>query len=399
MAPIFCSLAHTGMNATSNGKLTPCCATAYGYIAENKKDKPLLEKLNHVNLIRVRAQLKTGVWPVECSSCKHAEKLGVSSLRTIFNQYRTDRGLAENTVITMKPSDVYSVHVSVGNKCNSKCMTCNPGSSNLWQDEWKTVWNMKDITNTSDSILDNPKFVDELVNDFTNIKKITFLGGEPTINDNHLSYLQKLIENGRSADIDLGYVTNLTGIDDSLLEVWDKFRNIDLNISIDAYGSKNDYIRYPIKWSKVEANLRKFLDWASKDRISIGLSLTPSVFNCNHLDEVYDFWYKLLSEYDLPMHYGIALNKITYPMYTSMRITSLEYRKQGIDKLEQIKTGLPLEFHDSIDYAIAMLNEPVLDSDVIDTGKHFIEQSDLYRNRSVKDYIPELYNELWNKNT
>lgn len=398
MAPIFCSLSHTGINATSNGKLTPCCATAYGYVAENKTDKPLIEKLNHVNLIRVRAQLKSGVWPNECSSCKHAEKLGVSSLRTIFNQYRIDRGLSENTAITMKPSDVYSIHVSVGNKCNSKCMTCNPGSSNLWQDEWKTVWSMKDITNTSDSILDNPKLVDELVNDFTNIKKITFLGGEPTINDNHLSYLEKLIENGRSTDIDLGYVTNLTGIDDSLLEVWDKFRNIDLNISIDAYGSKNDYIRYPIKWSKVESNLRKFLDWTSKDRISIGLSLTPSVFNCNHLDEVYDFWYKLLSEYDLPMHYGIALNKITYPMYTSMRITSLEYRKQGIDKLEQIKTRLPLEFYNSIDYAIAMLHEPVLDNDIIDTGKHFIEQSDLYRNRSVKDYIPELYDELWKRN-
>ncbi len=397
MTPIFCSLVHTGVNATSNGKLTPCCATAYGYVAENKTDKSLIEKLNHVNLIRVRAQLKTGIWPSECSSCKQSERLSGSSLRTVFNQYRSDRGLTEDMVITMKPADVYSIHVSVGNKCNSKCMTCNPGSSNLWQDEWKTVWDMKDITNTSDSILDNPKLIDELVSDFTNIKKITFLGGEPTINDNHLSYLHKLVENGRSTNIDLGYVTNLTGIDDSLLEVWDKFRNIDLNISIDAYGSKNDYIRYPIKWSKVEANLRKFLDWTSKDRISIGLSLTPSVFNCNHLDEVYDFWYKLLSEYDLPMHYGIALNKITYPMYTSMRITSLEYRKQGIDKLEQIKTKLPVESYSSIDYAIAMLNEPVLDIDVVDAGKHFIEQSDLYRKRSVKDYIPELYDELWKR--
>jgi hypothetical protein len=221
------------------------------------------------------------------------------------------------------------------------------------------------------------------------------LGGEPTINNNHLAYLHRLIAKGRSDGIDLGYVTNLTGIDDSLLEVWSNFRNIDLNISLDAYGEKNDYIRYPIRWTKVESNLRKFLDWASKDKVSIGLSLTPSVFNCIHLDEVYAFWHKLLVEYNLPMSYGVALNKITYPMYTSMRITTLEYRQQGIVKLLSVRQQLPIEFHNSIDYAIEMLNEPILDNDIIETGKRFIEQSDRYRNKNIKYYIPELYDELW----
>jgi len=398
MDPIFCSLAHTGFNATSSGTATPCCAIAHKYIPERRSRKPLIEKLNHINLIRVRAQLKAGLWPSECSTCKKSEAANLGSLRTVFNQYRLDRGLDTNLTGTVTPADIYSLHVSVGNKCNSKCMTCNPGSSNLWQDEWKTVWNINQITNNSDSILDNPLAIDELITDFVNLKKITFLGGEPTINDNHLIYLNKLIENNRSTDIDLGYVTNLTGIDDSLLDVWSKFRNIDLNISIDAYGAKNDYIRYPIKWQKVESNLRKFLDWASKDKISIGLSLTPSAFNCIHLDEVYEFWYSLLAEYNLPMYYGIALNKITYPMYTSMRITSLSYRNTGITKLENIKKKLPLESHRSIDYCIEMLNEPMLDTETIETGKHFIQKSDLYRKRNLRDYVPELYDELWKRN-
>ena len=97
------------------------------------------------------------------------------------------------------------------------------------------------------------------------------------------------------------------------------------------------------------------------------------------------------------MTYGVALNKITYPMHTSMRITSLEYRKQGIDKLVKLKETIAPEFFNSIDYAIQMLNEPVLDTDTINTGKHFIEQSDMYRNKHVKEAIPELYNELWQK--
>lgn len=390
---LHCSLVHSGMNAISNGSITPCCAIASGYIAELKNSKTLAQKLNHGNMIRVRSQLKAGIWPSECSSCKKAEELNVASLRTVFNSYYSDRELTFNSQAVINPEDVYSLHVSVGNKCNSKCLTCNPGSSNLWQDEWKTIWNMQSITNNSDSILDNPTLVDELLDQFVNLKKITFLGGEPTINDNHIKYLERLIDLGRNDSIDLGYVTNLTGIDDRLLDIWSKFRKIELNVSMDAYGEKNDYIRYPIKWNKVESNLRKFLDWASSDKISIGLSLTPSAFNCIHLDEVYQYWHDLLREYNLPMYYGIALNKITYPMYTSMRITSVEYRKQGIEKL--LKLNLPHEFKSSIDHAIAMLSEPVLDQDTINTGKSFIEKSDKYRNKNLKDYIPELYEELW----
>ena len=393
---MYCFLAHSGMNAISNGKITPCCAIAR-YTPEEKNSKSLSEKLNHINLIRVRAQLKADIWPSECSSCKQAEQIKTESLRTMFNQYASSRGVDDTMHTTLDPKDVYSVHISVGSKCNSKCMTCNPGSSSLWQDEWKTIWNMKEMISTSDPIIEDPKLVNELITEFTSIKKITFLGGEPTINSNHLDYLNLLIANNRSRDIDLGYVTNLTGIDDSLLDVWSNFRKIDLNISLDAYGEKNDYIRYPIKWTKVESNLRKFLDWASEDKISIGLSLTPSAFNCIHLDEVYQYWYGLLVEYNLPMTYGVALNKITYPMHTSMRITSLEYRKQGIDKLVKLKETIAPEFFNSIDYAIQMLNEPVLDTDTINTGKHFIEQSDMYRNKHVKEAIPELYNELWQK--
>jgi hypothetical protein len=78
-----------------------------------------------------------------------------------------------------------------------------------------------------------------------------------------------------------------------------------------------------------------------------------------------------------------------------MRITTLEYRQQGIVKLLSVRQQLPIEFHNSIDYAIEMLNEPILDNDIIETGKRFIEQSDRYRNKNIKDYVPELYNELW----
>jgi hypothetical protein len=79
-----------------------------------------------------------------------------------------------------------------------------------------------------------------------------------------------------------------------------------------------------------------------------------------------------------------------------MRITTLEYRQQGIVKLLSTRQQLPVEFYNSIDYAIEMLNEPILDSNTIETGKRFIEQSDRYRNKNIKDYVPELYNELWN---
>jgi hypothetical protein len=78
-----------------------------------------------------------------------------------------------------------------------------------------------------------------------------------------------------------------------------------------------------------------------------------------------------------------------------MRITSVEYRQQGVEKLSKLKDTISTEFHPTIDHAIAMLKEPMLDIETINKGKLFIEKSDAYRNKNVKDYIPELYTELW----
>jgi hypothetical protein len=391
---LYCALANAGMNVMSNGILTSCCAISDSYVLDKNKNGSLIERLNQNNMVRVRTQLKNGVWPSECSSCKLSEEISNSSLRTTFNDYLKHRNIVENTNTILKFSDVQTLHLSVGNKCNSKCLTCNPGSSSLWKDEWQSIWNVP-VANTSDSPLENPRLVNELVGGFTDVKKITFLGGEPTINDSHVDYLRKLIINGRSREIDLGYVTNLTGIDDTLLEIWSNFRKISLNVSIDAYGEKNDYIRYPIKWSKIENNLHKFLELTSKDKISLTLSLTPSAFNCIHLDEMFMFWDQLLTQYDLPKYHNVALNKIAFPLYTSMRITSTEYRQTGISKLEKLKDTIAPEFFASIDYAIAMLKEPVLDNKTIQQGREFIEKSDNYRHKYLRDYIPELYNELW----
>lgn len=392
---LYCALANSGMNVLSNGTVTPCCVNS-SFIPDRNKNGSLLERLNHDNMIRIRSQLKNGIWPNECLSCRQSEELINSSLRTDFNEYLRDRDVTENTSLVLKHTDIHTIHLSVGNKCNSKCLTCNPGSSSLWRDEWQTIWNVP-INNTSDSPLENSRLVEELVRGFTDVKKITFLGGEPTINDSHIEYLRRLIANGRSGEIDLGYVTNLTGIDDTLLEIWSNFRKISLNVSIDAYGEKNDYIRYPIKWSKIENNLHRFLELTSKDRVSLTLSLTPSVFNCIHLDEMFVFWDRLLTHYNLPKYHNILLNKIYFPLYTSMRITSTEYRQLGISKLEKLKDTLAPEFYSSLEYAIAMLKEPMLDSSTIQQGREFIEKSDNFRQKYLRDYIPELYNELWSK--
>jgi len=52
-----------------------------------------------------------------------------------------------------------------------------------------------------------------------------------------------LIEQGRSKDITLGYVTNLTGVRDELLELWDQFNMKHITVSIDGVGKVNEYQR------------------------------------------------------------------------------------------------------------------------------------------------------------
>jgi sulfatase maturation enzyme AslB (radical SAM superfamily) len=395
---IYCALTHTGVFTNNNGEALPCCAsrikpTGVKIPTEMPIHLALENRLNAPVIKEIRQKLIDGVWPTECSMCKTNEDIGVKSMRQSFNELISEPDVLK---AELKLEDIKTLHMGVGNKCNSKCMTCEPHSSDQWVPEYEFI-NDRIFTRKYVPILDQSGGVDELVNNLPNLARITFLGGEPTISDKYQDMLNAFVKTGASKNIDLGFVTNLTTVDE-MINDWIQFKSVDISVSIDGFGKINEYIRYPIKWEKTVSNLKSLLEHFDDNTFRVGLSLTPSVYNCLHLDDMIKFWYDITTEFNARQI--ISLNKVTYPISASMRVVPIEYRKLGVTNLLNLKNAINDNFiHSVIDSLIVELEEPELPNRELHIShlKKFITKSDLYRHRTIKDYIPELYDELYTK--
>lgn len=428
--PIYCSLAFGSASINSYGEYIPCCNirvyewgmykdrnTELSNILNQKSPK---DRINAGNLRQLRRQLMKGEWPSVCYNCKEAEDAGVASMRNIWN-----RSLPEEIVPMVEHVDnknIYYLDLTFSTKCNSKCMTCGPALSDFWEEEHTIIWELKDYQKEKyQRICIDDTTAQKIVEDFPNVENISFVGGEPTISEEHIRFLNLLVDSGRSKNIKLNYVTNLTGYNDEMVLLWKNFKSVFVSVSIDGYDKVNDYIRYPIKWSKCEQNVRRFLEMVrdsfnSKDpdktEFSIGLSCTISMFNAIQSIDLFEFWFDTLTEYKtnkstLAEHVGCFVNRVSSPIYTKVGLLSNEYRQRGIDKgknlLDKIDNYIQQNpsnvvnkgIIDSIKLTMSWLeDEEITHPTIHANNKHLIHTSDEFRNRKLQDYIPELYEEL-----
>lgn len=414
--PIYCSLAFSSVSINSYGEYIPCCnirmehfKTYQDYTGKQLFEAEPLERINMPNLKKIRNDLANGIWPLACQNCKSAEDNGVASMRTIWNNELLESEMTEE----MDPLKVKYLDLTFGTKCNSKCMTCNMDLSDFWEEESlvhypKKIRNFKRVSITTDT-------AKKLIETFPNVRRISFIGGEPTISTEHVDFLKMLIERGTSQNISLSYVTNLTGITDELLELWDKFYRIHLSVSIDGFGKVNEYIRYPFKWSKTESILKTILklcqEHTTTHKYTMGLSCTHSIYNAIQAPDLLEYFYDTLKTYNcedgntLLKHCGAFINRVSFPREAMVHNLSNVYRSKGIEKVNRlldkiqkdVDNGIIVErgIIESIKLIGAWLEEPwSMDKDNIVSVLKFIDTSDKFRNRNINDYIPELMTEL-----
>lgn len=399
--PIYCGLAFGSVYMNVSGNYIPCCGIVpdnYDYSVTSKLvNLSPIHKLNSYDLVKFRNTLVRGEWHPACDMCKNAEARGVESMRTTWNKVITDAPITEN----IDPAHVKFLNLSFGNKCNSRCMTCNSASSNQWPEEEKFIWGR--TATPIKPIYDNTTNT-QLIQTFPNVTTINFLGGEPTIAEEHLDFLKLLTKHRDCSVIQLQYVSNLTNLTDELIECWKNFKAIGLTVSIDGYSKVNDYMRYPFKWDKVDSNLHKYLEQTRIDpKFTVNLSCTVSMLNICSVADLIEYYvdsghkYCQLWEGDQKLP-SIMLNKVTFPDYLQSALLPLEYRLQALDRAEHVLKNVRKvtpSVTDSLATLIEWLKEPqIVDSELNQKAKHFIQQSDIFRDRNIEDYIPGLVSQL-----
>jgi len=326
--PLFFSHVHVG---TINEKTYCCVARAPDtpeqdpgetYVKETvsewwHSDKFNSDRKNILSNFKPDAKIK------ECEVCWMQEENNQISYRQqnikeLFDSdvKRKDHHLTqiiENVQATLDnkplPHNPQTFDTKFGNLCNLKCPTCSPYNSSQHLKEVesnKSLYNKLDEKTRKNYLVKEYFGTDKLfdwVNDENwwkdffeisdNLIRIKSTGGEPILNSTFNNFLQKLIEQDKAKNILVEMISNGQTFSKKLKEeVFEKFKETRIILSVDAMGKQYEYIRFPGKWNVLDKNVKMFTFKnpdsikAKITRVKIRFHPTLSILNLLSLGEV-----------------------------------------------------------------------------------------------------------------
>lgn len=235
-------------------------------------------------LQRLRANLRDGIKDPICQQCWTREKNGRWSQRKTYNKYigkiledSWDKNFAKNinlkeSIENIDTANIRSFDLKLGNLCNLKCIMCYPGSSSQIMAEAKLHPALRkfysDDLNADFTYAEGKPFKRWCDKFLKNSLHIKFTGGEPFMNPYLLDTLHSIPDTQKKKCI-LHFTTNLTKVNQEILKIFDKFKEIWLSVSVEGIGDLLAYARYGHQWDNLEKNLSTVM---GKKNVHVGVS-------------------------------------------------------------------------------------------------------------------------------
>ena len=274
MNNLFCPYPYTnlyyrGRNHPKGHRVKVCC-DAVEDITANSLEQAIQGRHTHPYWQQLKDTFNKNEWPTACRKCKvQEEKQQTSHRQMAIKTYEETFGQLDSEELIFeklgKASPVISLDVRPNNKCNLMCRMCTPVDSSLIAEhagESQTLVELYGERDIADG-LEPPTFTvppKELLKDVINIR---MLGGEPTLDENCLALMDRMIELGKGPEVHISITTNGTNARKSFLERIKHF-NTNLRFSIDGYGPDYEYVRTYGNWKKLTNNIDRLAPHAAR---------------------------------------------------------------------------------------------------------------------------------------
>jgi uncharacterized Fe-S cluster-containing radical SAM superfamily protein len=225
----------------------------------------------------------------ECSKCWSAEARGGNSMRTSSNykfaNYVIDGSLPKEQILDVR---LEYLELGFSNTCNMACRICGSEQSS----KWASIETENGITPDSDRYY-TVNMADFDV-DLSHLRMIKIVGGEPLLAKEHTEFIIKLLKNHNNLDkLEIAYHTNGTTIPNKIvLDFWKKLKGVEIVISVDGFGSMNDFLRpSQIKWDTISKNVEFYIGLANSEEYNMFITTHTVVsrFNVMQLKELNDW--------------------------------------------------------------------------------------------------------------
>lgn len=286
----FCSAPWSTIYIEPSGAVGPCCiiqrpADTYG----NLNESSFTDIVNGEKLKSFRKKFLNNERPPECNTCwKHEENENHESLRGMFNRVYFEPEFINDTSSNgdYENLDIKYWDIRPNNLCNLGCIMCCADLSSGYQQLLIDLDMKADETDSHpmDTVkfrkVSNDSFDDLMSHVKRQVKNspeyhFYFAGGEPLIIPQHKQIMDYFVEQ-KMFDIPIRYNTNLTtlhykGVD--WIEVWKKFNDITVEVSLDASGPAGEFQRFGSDWNIVKSNIRKLVENGMHVRFNVVITM------------------------------------------------------------------------------------------------------------------------------
>jgi sulfatase maturation enzyme AslB (radical SAM superfamily) len=390
---IFCTRPFEHVYGEGNGIWKLCCRSQDTFFKKFKFENYSVDKWFYSKFLdNLRKDLilgnKSKVINFSCKHCFDLENINAISDRQFRNNFNNNddnfkSALEEfknngynwkEALLKVKPK-IFDIKIRMlGNYCNLSCFACKPSNSStkieelISYDALNYFSNINGYKANKDVILSLNKLLP-----YT--KQIFFNGGEPFLTKDHTTILKDILYKKLNNQISIQYSTNLTKLDNETLNLLENF-NVKFNISLDAYGKDNDYIRYKSNWDEIYKNIIKL----KKIKCDKEICVTTSIVNVFNIAKYYNMFLKDNEFKNFHIDFDNSL--VVNPDWLSIK---------NMPRILKIKAVEKLEGEKKFNNIIKMLSaDYTFDDNKWKKAINYIKLLDKQRNTNILKITPEL---------
>ena len=353
------------------------------------KDSTVAREFNDPLYREVRREFMAGRWPSNRGRCRRLAggqpgKSKKASERPVFELYRDliAKTAADGSVGHFPKQ----IDIRLGTICNLKCIHCGTGNSSKWNEDAALLGkypNTEIIRHDNSWVDRDGELWENICERIAEIDKFNFLGGEPFASRQHKRLIERVADSGHAQRIMLHYVTNGTLLTPAMIATLKKFKQVTLNVSLDAAGKALEFFRFPIVARELDEKL-SWLDAEATAHFNPAIQWTSSNVSLYYLDQTLDHLAGRFPNLELKF-----CNFVDFPAHMSPQNLPLKIKERIARKLE---------FHSSRHKEIPFFLDHMFAADLWPAqGPTFIRYlDDLSAARGLRweEHFPELYGEL-----
>lgn len=391
MSKPWCVMPFNQMSLKESGRYAVCCeAKESDFTVKDMTPKEFFHS-EYMDDLRDSFAFNTHHNEVDniCEKCIQLEKAGAISKRMRENE-RADLDKAFQNYINDTFLLDFIKFSAVGNKCNLKCIMCGPTSSSLIEKEIKEniftgygnfTKNKPHLsTNVSFGDIDNKeKWLSDFKQILIHTNQLQFSGGEPTIINDVYEICNWIYNDPDLNHIRIHMNTNGMTAHYKIQPLIESGQELELSISVDALGDKDEYIRFNTKWKTVERNIDQYLKLREQySNFKFVIQPTIQLLNVGYIHKLIDYCVSR----DIPVS---AQNTVYSPQHFNPTIIPNDLKKYYLDIIHSECSNL-----DKMRTVIQILNSEEEDSYMLNRAFTAMSLFDTYRHTYWRSMWPEL---------